>query len=358
MEVNPFYQHLKIYVFSGTGNSWQVATWLANVAREKNCKVKVVSLRLPLKSETVVDRSDSLLGVVFPTHALTTPWIVWRFICQLPKVRNANAFCIATQGAVHLGKFQIPGFSGNAGFLAALLLRLRGYRIRNVGAVNMPANWTAAHSGQSAVVISRIINRAKVDTEALANTLLERKSRLWRTRNILTCMFGFTFFPISLAYLLVGRFFLAKIFFASERCTACGSCAKACPLNAIQMHGHNLIRPFWTWRCQSCMRCMAYCPEQAIEASQIWAVLLICIAHGPLANWLPALGLIPMLNTPLEFAFWILSSLAIVFGAYYLFYPMSRIPLVNRFLRVTTLTRIYRRYHAPKVGIEDLMETT
>lgn len=70
--------------------------------------------------------------------------------------------------------------------------------------------------------------------------------------------------PIAVAYYLVGRFALAKTFYASNKCDNCDVCIKQCPVKAIEKINN---RPYWTFKCESCMKCMNSCPKRAIETA-------------------------------------------------------------------------------------------
>ena len=53
-----------------------------------------------------------------------------------------------------------------------------------------------------------------------------------------------------------------KSFFADEKCTACGICAKLCPSrNIVITEG----KPVWQHRCEQCFACLQWCPEEAIQ---------------------------------------------------------------------------------------------
>ncbi|MCM2323118.1 MAG: hypothetical protein NDJ90_07625 [Oligoflexia bacterium] len=41
----------------------------------------------------------------------------------------------------------VPGLDGTAGYLVALILLLKGYDVRGVRPVDMPASWTQVHPG-------------------------------------------------------------------------------------------------------------------------------------------------------------------------------------------------------------------
>ena len=173
-------------------------------------------------------------------------------------------------------------------------------------------------------------------------------------------LFGVLILPISIAYLLIGRFFMGKLFFASDRCTSCALCAEHCPNRAIEMRGREgHQRPYWTFHCESCVRCMAFCPTRAIEASHLLGVGAYlaagAIPAATLLVWLAAR--VPLLSFLGGAPRWLLQALLsiIVIGvAYPLFHLALRIGWINRFFTVAALTNYYRRYHEPETGLRDL----
>jgi Pyruvate/2-oxoacid:ferredoxin oxidoreductase delta subunit len=53
-----------------------------------------------------------------------------------------------------------------------------------------------------------------------------------------------------------------KDFSVSDACTACGTCAKVCPVGNIIMEHE---RPAWHHRCEYCCACLHFCPVEAIQ---------------------------------------------------------------------------------------------
>ena len=72
--------------------------------------------------------------------------------------------------------------------------------------------------------------------------------------------------PIAQLFRTCGRRFLGKFFVADDRCTACGQCARTCPVRAIHMEG-GPARPRWGAGCAGCYRCINLCPARAIQIS-------------------------------------------------------------------------------------------
>jgi len=347
------YREAAFYFYTGTGNSYRVATWMADAARDAGVAVTVRPIESALPEQEIGAGETALLGLVTPTHGFTVPWAMLRFALRLPRRRDTHAVVVATRAGLKLGPIYTPGIEGTATLLMALVLALKGYRVRGATGIDMPSNWIALHPGLSPVAARGIVARARDRVVAFTGAILSGRRRFtgW-----LALLIGLWFFSISLGYLLIGRFFLAKLFFASDHCNGCGLCAEHCPNQAIEMQGR---RPYWTFRCESCMRCMAYCPTRAVEASH-----LLGLAAYLLAGAIPTTALLAWLTARLPaLAFlsgtprWALESLYAVAAlglAYPLFHRLLQIAWANRLFTLTTPTHYYRRYHEPDTALKEL----
>jgi ferredoxin len=351
------YSSASLHVTSGTGNTLRVARWMAETIEAQGTPVEIRRIEEGTANDPPDRGEDHLLGLLSPTHAFTAAWRMIWLACRLPRGAGTHAFVTLTRAGTKFGPFRFPGLEGTGGYLLWLILVLKGYRVRGVLAIDMPSNWIAFHPGFAPAAVSDIIAHARPKSERYVQRLLAGKRWFggW-----IPLLLGFLLLPVSLAYLAAGRFFLAKTFFASNRCTACGRCAEKCPFGAIRMWGRTRRRPYWTMYCESCMRCMAYCPERAIEAGHSWAVLLYFAVTVPVAVWLfnslePLIPWIASLDHPAVLAVvqYVYFLVALVV-AYFLFWVLIHIPPINTLFTYTTLTRIYRRYHEPDTEAEEL----
>jgi Pyruvate/2-oxoacid:ferredoxin oxidoreductase delta subunit len=351
------YRDATFYFFTGTGNSYRVATWLANAAQETGATVTVHPIESARPAEEIGAGEAGLLGLAMPTHGLTAPWTMLRFALRLPRRSGTHAVVVATRAGLKIGPIFVPGAEGTGTYLICLILALKGYRVRGAVGVDMPSNWIAVHPGLSPDAVAAIVARARDKVAGFTGTIFSGKRRFtgW-----IALLLGLIFFYISLGYLLIGRFFLAKLLFASDRCTGCGLCAEHCPNQAIQMRASKSHRrPYWTFRCESCMRCMAYCPTHAVEANYLLAVgaylLAAAIPTAALLAWLAAH--VPPLAFLSGMPRWALESIytvGILGLAYPLFHYLLGIAWVNRLITFVTPTRYYRRYHEPETTLKDL----
>lgn len=355
-EMKSDYRDIIFFYMTGTGNSLRAARMAAGRVSEAGGSARVVSITEGKLAE-IKEGDKSLVGLFYPTHAFTIPFKMLRFVLSLPRGRGAHAFVMPTRGSNKFGRVFLPGMEGTAGYLAALILLLKGYNLRGVLGLDMPSNWLAVHPGYPEPEARVIIERSGQKLAVFMDTLLAGGRYF---RGFIALLLGIALFPLSLGYNVMGRFYLSKLFFPSYRCTGCGTCAAVCPNRAIRMRGQNRPRPYWTFFCNSCMRCMAYCPARAVEVGHSLAVIMYLATSVPgafyLLRWLG--GKFPLLAGMeqgwlfglLNFAYTLFS----LFITYYLFSLLVRIPLVNKFFTYTTFTRVFRRYHEPDTRISDL----
>jgi ferredoxin len=258
-----------------------------------------------------------------------------------------------------VGPVFTPGLGGTATFLIALIMALKGYKIRGVMGLDMPSNWIALHPGFHPESAKAIIGRAQTKVNRLMECVLSGGRALVSVGNIVDLLLGLLLMPVSFMFMILGRFFLAKLFFANNRCNGCGICAQNCPVGAVVMRGDKKPRPYWRYNCESCMRCMGYCPEKAIEAGHSWAVILVYLTMIPVSvsivRWMsdifPTVTLFEQawVGDLIQFVY-IYPSL---FLSYYIFSRLIRIPAVNALFTYTTFTHVYRRYHEPDTELKD-----
>lgn len=277
------YKQAAIYYLTGTGNSYRVASWLGAAAEGEGAAAKVLPIHSGTPVFNVKDGAGCLIGLVLPTHGFTAPWAMLRFALGLPRASGVHAVVVPTRGGSKIGPFFLPGMEGTAGYILALILALKGYIVRGVLGIDMPSNWMALHWGLSPGNVAAIMARGEARTRRFMARVLAGRSCFG---GLICLMLGLLLLPVSFGYSLLGRFYLAKLFYASYRCTGCGLCARSCSNGAVRMQGGKHRYPYWTFKCESCMRCMGFCPVEAVEASQPLGVLLYFVTTVPVSYFL------------------------------------------------------------------------
>ena len=358
------YTSSTICFWSGTGNSYRVSNWIKTISENQGISTHVLPLEHFISEKPGQGGNDRFLVLVFPTHGFTAPWQVIKSVSKFPRGNGANAFCVATRAGLKFGQLFVPGISGSALFVIGLILWFKGYKVPGVLSVDMPSNWFSLHPIQGSKTHGAIIARAELKVGGFVDAVLSH-SRIWLTPNtIYELFFGVLLSFISVLYLLFGRFFLAKLFFANNNCDGCRICANNCMVNGIVMRGKNNRIPFWKWSCESCMKCAAICPRHAIEAGHSWGILLYFITAFPLS-----LYLLSSLDIDVAASGTIFSSLIIalvdilyfyvaLFLSYILFNFLIRVPLINSLFTFTTMTHLpfWGRYREPDTKLKALKD--
>jgi Pyruvate/2-oxoacid:ferredoxin oxidoreductase delta subunit len=351
------YQSMKIAFMSGTGNSFRVATWIKERAENNNIESELRQIRNNHNKFQNIRQEKSLLGIVFPTYGFTAPWNVIRYCLFLPFGGGQHAFVIATKGALMIESTPFRGYEGTAAYLIVFLLFLKGYKIRGAMGLDMPANMISMHSGLTKEDSLIIIAKARTKSDFFTNRLANGEHAFYGGLDLLL---GLLLLPFSIAYFFYARFFLTRLFFASDDCTGCAVCAESCPKKAIKMMGRKKIRPYWKLSCESCMRCMCYCPKKAIEVSHLFAVILIIIILIPLPNQIfLRLNEIAKMDFVYSFSKFIINFLYFLLKisiASFIFSHLIKIPHLNKSISSSALTHFYRRYHEPDTELRDLVE--
>lgn len=344
------YRNLEVYHFSGTGNCMSAAEWIAEKAIASQTNVHVIPIDRKQKPLPLVD-DKTLTGFCFPAHGFSLPWYMLKFIARFPRANKGrrDAFLLNTRAGMKLYKLFTPGLSGVALIIPIIILALKGYRIKGLLPLDMPSNWISIHPGIREKVVNSITDRCIRIVGRFGDKVLAGKTSMHPIFWIFLPL-DILVSPISLGYLLIGRFFLAKTFFASAKCNNCRICEDKCPVGAIKIVNN---RPYWQFRCESCMRCMNICPKKTINTAHllafgiIWGFSLIPFSSD-ISQYLNKTFPIIYALTPglIDLTITTLISLPFFWGVYGVYHQLIRIKGANHLFTYTSLTFYWRRYIA------------
>ena len=232
---------MRLYVYTGTGNSLWIARQLALELKEA-----------PLESMPYLSRDFKVeadrVGIIFPVHIWGLPIRVIQFIHHLQVKPETYFFALAV----------------NAGQPAATLLQLqklmstRTWSLALGYSIVMPSNYIPWGGPGPIDTQQRLYREAQEKAEAMAGSILQAERKkvdrgpLWQ--NIL----------FSWVYKLSFRHVCAmdKNFWVDDQCNSCGICLKVCPAGNIEMINE---KPAWLHRCEQCLACLQWCPQEAIQ---------------------------------------------------------------------------------------------
>jgi len=314
----PKWKSLYIYYISGTGNARASSDWIADEAENHGLKSFVQQIDRFENINFPVINEKPLIGFAFPTHGFNAAPIMLRFIASFPRGLGREVFLLNTRAGMKLYKIFLPGLSGVALLLPALMLWFKGYRCIGFRPVDMPSNWISLHPGIRKKVTESIFSRCEKIVRKFASKIFEGKIVY---RGLFSLPVDILISPVSLGYYMGGRFFLAKTFIANRNCNNCGLCIKECPTASI-IEVNN--RPYWKLSCESCMRCMNRCPHRAIESAHGLALAFWLIFTAVNAQVLLALVSLFKITTE-KWWWWVISNIIAIGGMVFITAALYRI---------------------------------
>jgi ferredoxin len=198
-----------------------------------------------LDDEIVAPEADTI-GLVYPVHHWGPPDLVLRFARKLKAPHGTYVFAVATYGG-HSGRaFQDLGkaLEEHAHGLTA------GFHVKTV------QNYVPGFPLPDERTLSALQEGADAQVDAIIEKVKRRSQgerEHWRYR------------PGVRSYYLGSKRRLHekdRRFAVRDGCTSCGTCARVCPVNNIDMMDG---LPDWQHRCEQCFACLHWCPEGVIE---------------------------------------------------------------------------------------------
>jgi len=228
----------RIYFFSGTGNSLQVAKTIAEAL--PSCELVAICKDTPLE----VPANPERLGFVFPNYANGVPRMVEAFIrsCKLPAQNGTYLFAAVTYG----------GVAGNALARIGGLLNGRAWRLQYGAAIRSYPNAVIFYPMLRGV---RFFTRLGTKASARAAKDIAEKR-------------GVAISASDEAAQKRHESFMAKLldresgFWANAGCASCGLCEAVCPAGNISLENG---APVFGYCCEGCVACIQHCPKQAIQ---------------------------------------------------------------------------------------------
>jgi ferredoxin len=346
---------IDFYFFSGTGNSKRVVDWFCSEALKNGIETKNINLSNE-RFTPPPPGPETLVGFISPTHGFNYPPLMIKYLLRFPRSEHkTKVFLMNTRAGMKLSKIFLPGFSGIALWLAALILLLKGYRIIALRSIDLPSNWISLHPGLRQKVVQSMFGHYEEATRVFARQIIAGR-KVFKPSMILSFPIDIAIAPIALAYYLVGRFVIAKSFVSSLSCDKCGLCIRQCPVKAISMVND---RPYWSFRCESCMHCMNICPKRAIETAHGLLAAIIFILYSlilsafyswfPFSKW-PVFSSNSILDKLIRFTFESVILFLLLLIVYRFTHYLKRYQWFDTIITYTSLTkyRFWRRYKAPK----------
>ncbi|MCE1190183.1 MAG: EFR1 family ferrodoxin [Ignavibacteria bacterium] len=341
------FKNIDIYYFSGTGNSKNCAIWFQRSAQEAGTECRIHDITRLEHTKITAPDMNTLVVFISPVHGFNYPPIMLNFITRFPR-GSSPVVLMNTRAGMLIKNWITPGLSGITFYLSAFILALKGYSFRSFYPVNLPSNWISVHPGLNERTVKYLHQKNMEQVEGFASAILSG------ARNFRSCfelIQDAIIAPIAVLYYFIGRFFLAKTYYASADCDNCGLCSKNCPVQAIHTIRN---RPYWTIHCESCMKCLGNCPQKAIETAHGFVGIIIVIYNLVLLSLMykyvyPVSPIID--NALIRFLIEPVILIAFTSAAYFIAHITLGFRFFERLMVFTSLTKYKfwgRRYKALK----------
>jgi ferredoxin len=235
---------IKIFYFSGTGNTLKLAKDLAT-------ELDNVEL-IKISYEMDFEQTDcDTVGIAYPVYCFGTPNIVSNFIEKVNFKSDAYIFGIASYG----------GLLTSSGKILKKKLSQRGYSLSAGFAVKMPGNATTVYD------VPKLEKREKlyaIEQEKIKNIAAIIKNKEQYKIETTLGLLGKLMSGMN-KKMMSGINQVAKSFFVDENCNGCGICKEVCPVKNVEMKES---KPEWSDKCESCLACFHWCPQASIQGNQ------------------------------------------------------------------------------------------
>ena len=241
---------MKIFYFSGTGNSLAVA---------KDIGIKFNADIIPVTATSdkkVVEIQDEVVGFVFPVYAFKPPPVFEDLLEKIENIQQKYLFAVCTYGITpsHCLKYfakRIRFYGGklSGGFAVAMPHNVfDSNRINQKNLEELISSWKRRLSFITEYIDKR--NQGRVETSFIISGLLRKEiiRMIPLVKNMITQVMMKGSESLSFTY--------------NEDCNGCGICESICPVDNIQLIDHS---PRWLDHCLGCLACMHWCPQHAVN---------------------------------------------------------------------------------------------
>lgn len=233
-----------IYYFSGTGNSLKVARDIASGLES----AELIPIAKCIDQESINCSADKI-GVIFPVYIWGMPLIVVDFVKKLKTEKDAYIFGVTTCGGMAAGTMK----------QLDTLLEEKSLKLSAGFVIKMPGNYTPMYGAPADVKQNKMFDKESLKIKEIVEVVNNSGEG-----------------PVESDFFLLNMIFsgliykagsknipkMDKSFWVDENCNHCGTCAKVCPVNNIEMEEGS---PKWQSKCEQCLACLQWCPSEAIQ---------------------------------------------------------------------------------------------
>ncbi|MCR3922467.1 MAG: EFR1 family ferrodoxin [Firmicutes bacterium] len=236
---------LKLYYFTGTGNSLVVARNIGN----EFAHAELISMTNLMCMDKEIVIAGDIVRFVFPVYFARPPAFIKEFIQQTNFGDISYIFAVVNGG----------GLFGRTLHLFNELLQQKDIRLDAGFLIGMPGNHPKVASMQRKGP-EAYYAAAAVKTKAIAQLVKAKQpGKLESNWGLLGHVIALTAFQKP--YQLSKAKKLDSAYWVNDNCVQCGNCERICPMQNIT---DSQTKPRWHHNCINCAACYHYCSAKAI----------------------------------------------------------------------------------------------
>jgi ferredoxin/flavodoxin len=236
---------VKLYYFSGTGNSLKIAKDIGGQIGEH----ELISMtRLAKLDENIVIDADTV-GFIFPVYFARPPVFVREFIEKAVFKDTSYIFAVENGG----------GLFGRSLKIFEKYINNKGKKLSAGFVVSMPGNHPKIASMQKTGPEEHYAREA-IKTAEIAEIIKGKKPHKIET-NFGPMGYVLSYLAFKKPYKGSENKELDKAFYVNDNCIGCGTCVKICPVGNISL---SQSKPHWKNNCANCLACYHHCAQKAI----------------------------------------------------------------------------------------------
>lgn len=231
-----------ILYFSGTGNTYDVSSKLAN-----RCNFQLINIASLIEEEELEINCETI-GVAFPIYYGGIPKIMNKIISKIKFSNKQYIFALATYG----------GMPGNPFKVLERILREKDVTLGSGFLMNMPGNYLPLNGARRSRVQIKNFKKADKKIEEVSEIIISKKVLQYEKSPYIIDR-PFSNFSEKRTEKLSGYDANFKV---DSKCNNCRICLKICPVKNINDESGKLK---WLGKCEQCMACIQHCPREAIQ---------------------------------------------------------------------------------------------
>lgn len=266
-----FIVSIEIYYFTGTGNSLAIARDIVDQTQGT-----VISMASVIHQEQIHSEAETM-GMVFPCYLAQRygiPLIVEKFIKNVDDLGAKYLFAVCTCGGWELVN-ALPTLQR-----LGHIIKQHGGTLTAEFSIHLPMNNLTYPSPLIDQNQARMFERAQAKIDDICRRIVNKERN---AHHALKTLFNTGMLPLYglLQHLYVNHLkkmaqeprdttltyselihWSDKSIVVTDRCTGCGTCARVCPVQNIEIIDQ---KPVWKHQCEMCLACDEWCPQRAIR---------------------------------------------------------------------------------------------